>query len=545
MARGIGGLTCVYRDFGASRQRPMRESRATFAAWAVRDPAAAKAKLAEIAPSVIRDTAPERQPPRTRPESRENGGAPDRDDTILHGGHAPREWLPNPLKNMNIFNRLRRSLRETPGSRCQTGGWRSRPPAPPGANGARNRWPAHPRAPRAPGPGRGKADRRVETGRHFPFMGDLPQAMGRTGFRMQSTTTGGAAIVFDRVGKSYPQKGGPDVMALEGISLAVPAGSITGIIGRSGAGKSTLLRMVNGLERPGSGRITVGGRDVGGATAAELRELRREVGMIFQHFNLLSSRTVRGNVALPMEIAGLPAAQIRARVDDLVARVGLEDLANRYPAELSGGQKQRVGIARALATGPKVLLSDEATSALDPQTTHSILELLRDINQKLGLTIVIITHEMQVIKEICDRVAVMENGLVIEEGSVIDLFVRPQTPTTKEFIRTIVSHDLPDIFAGLPFTDTPQPGSNLMLRLSFIGSSANEPVIAGLIRRFNVDVNILFGNIDHLKNTPFGTLLVEVSGDDAAIQSALRYLQEIELGIEVIGYVARNARATA
>ena len=187
-------------------------------------------------------------------------------------------------------------------------------------------------------------------------------------------------------------------------------------------------------------------------------------------------------------------------------------------------------------------MCDEATSALDPQTTQSILELLKDINQKLNLTIVIITHEMQVIKEICDRVAVIENGLIIEEGTVIDLFVRPQTATTKDFIRTIVSHDLPDIFAAIPFSATPSPGSNLMLRLSFIGTSANEPIIAGLIRRFNVDVNILFGNIDHLKATPFGTLLVEVSGEDAAIQAALQYLQEIELGIEVIGYVARNAR---
>lgn len=352
------------------------------------------------------------------------------------------------------------------------------------------------------------------------------------------------SVRFEALGKRYHSSAG-EVNALSAIDLDIPAGSIFGIIGRSGAGKSSLLRTINRLESPTTGRVLVDGKDIAALNENGLVALRRRIGMIFQHFNLLSSRTVYDNIAFPLELAGKSAAEIAAAVNPLLDLVGLADKRNQYPAQLSGGQKQRVGIARALANRPKVLLCDEATSALDPQTTHSILELLRDINQKLGLTIVIITHEMQVIKEICDRVAVMENGLVIEEGSVIDLFVRPQTPTTKEFIRTIVSHDLPDIFAGLPFTDTPQPGSNLMLRLSFIGSSANEPVIAGLIRRFNVDVNILFGNIDHLKNTPFGTLLVEVSGDDAAIQSALQYLQEIELGIEVIGYVARNARATA
>lgn len=333
--------------------------------------------------------------------------------------------------------------------------------------------------------------------------------------------------------------------ALRGVSIHVRQGEIFGVIGKSGAGKSTLIRCINMLERPGSGCVIVDGEELTTMPERQLRDVRKKIGMIFQHFNLLSSRTVYDNIAFPLELAGKTASEIEAAVTPLLDLVGLTDKRNQYPAQLSGGQKQRVGIARALANRPKVLLCDEATSALDPQTTHSILELLRDINQKLGLTIVIITHEMQVIKEICDRVAVMENGLVIEEGSVIDLFVRPQTATTKEFIRTIVSHDLPDIFAALPFTETPQPDSSLMLRLSFIGSSANEPIIAGLIRRFNVDVNILFGNIDHLKNTPFGTLLVEVSGEDAAIQAALQYLQEIELGIEVIGYVARNARTVA
>ena len=348
-------------------------------------------------------------------------------------------------------------------------------------------------------------------------------------------------IELKNLQKTYQGDNG-SLEALRGVSVHVRQGEIFGVIGKSGAGKSTLIRCINMLERPTTGSVIVDGEELTTMPERQLRDVRKKIGMIFQHFNLLSSRTVFDNIAFPLELAGKTATEIEAAVTPLLELVGLADKRNQYPAQLSGGQKQRVGIARALANRPKVLLCDEATSALDPQTTHSILELLKDINQKFNLTIVIITHEMQVIKEICDRVAVIENGLIIEEGSVIDLFVRPQTATTKDFIRTIVSHDLPDIFADIPFSATPSPGSNLMLRLSFIGTSANEPIIAGLIRRFNVDVNILFGNIDHLKATPFGTLLVEVSGEDAAIQAALQYLQEIELGIEVIGYVARNAR---
>lgn len=348
-------------------------------------------------------------------------------------------------------------------------------------------------------------------------------------------------IELKNLHKTY-QGDGKSLEALRGVSVHVSEGEIYGVIGKSGAGKSTLIRCINMLERPTTGSVSVDGEELTTMPEPQLRDMRKKIGMIFQHFNLLSSRTVYDNIAFPLELAGKNRAEIAAAVDPLLELVGLVDKRDQYPAQLSGGQKQRVGIARALANRPKVLLCDEATSALDPQTTQSILELLKDINHKFGLTIVIITHEMQVIKKICDRVAVIENGLIIEEGSVIDLFVRPQTPTTKEFIRTIVSHDLPDIFVGLPFSSIPRPGNNLMLRLSFIGSNANEPIIAGLIRRFNVDVNILFGNIDHLKTTPFGTLLVELSGDDAAIQAALNYLQELELGIEVIGYVARNAR---
>ena len=348
-------------------------------------------------------------------------------------------------------------------------------------------------------------------------------------------------IKLENLHKTYQGDTG-SLEALRGVSAHIEKGEIYGVIGKSGAGKSTLIRCINMLERPTSGSVVVDGEELTTMPERQLRDMRKKIGMIFQHFNLLSSRTVFENIAFPMELAGKSNAEISAAVDPLLELVGLADKKNQYPAQLSGGQKQRVGIARALANNPKVLLCDEATSALDPQTTHSILTLLKDINQRFGLTIVIITHEMQVIKEICDRVAVIENGLIIEEGSVVDLFVRPQTPTTREFIRTIINHDIPEIFADIPFSPVPLPGSTLMLRLSFIGASANEPIIAGLLRRFNVEVNILFGNIDHLKNTPFGTLLVELSGEDSAIQAALNYLNAKELGIEVIGYVARNAR---
>ena len=349
-------------------------------------------------------------------------------------------------------------------------------------------------------------------------------------------------IQLNDIHKTYQGETG-SLEALRGVSVHVREGEIFGVIGKSGAGKSTLIRCINMLERPTRGSVVVDGEELTSMPERQLRESRKKIGMIFQHFNLLSSRTVFDNVAFPLELAGISAAEIAAAVNPLLELVGLADKKSQYPAQLSGGQKQRVGIARALANNPKVLLCDEATSALDPQTTHSILALLKDINQRFGLTIVIITHEMQVIKEICDRVAVIENGLIIEEGSVVDLFVRPQAPTTKEFIRTIVNHDMPDVFSEIQFSPVPLPGSSLMLRLSFIGDSANEPIIAGLIRRFNIDVNILFGNIDHLKNTPFGTLTIELSGEDGAIQAALNYLNAKELGIEVIGYVARNARA--
>lgn len=348
-------------------------------------------------------------------------------------------------------------------------------------------------------------------------------------------------ITLTGITKVYPGQNGP-VHALNGIDLEVQAGEIFGIIGKSGAGKSTLIRCINMLERPTTGQVVVDGQDMTTLSEKQLRQARKRIGMIFQHFNLLSSRTVYGNVAFPLELAGLNKQAITERVRPLLELVGLSEHAGKYPAQLSGGQKQRVGIARALANKPRLLLCDEATSALDPQTTKAILQLLKDINRKFHLTIVLITHEMQVIKEICDRVAVIENGRIIEQGSIVDIFTRPQTTTTREFIKNVLNQDLPPLFDTSRLSPTPVDGGNVLVRLSFVGSSATEPVIAGMIRRCNVDASILYGNIDHIQDTLYGTLTLELAGDEAAIAAALKYLQAHELGLEVIGYVARDVR---
>lgn len=349
-------------------------------------------------------------------------------------------------------------------------------------------------------------------------------------------------INLSGITKTYQGSAG-QVQALKGIDLKIEQGEIFGVIGKSGAGKSTLIRCINMLEQPTTGSVTVDNQELTTMNEQDLRNMRKKIGMIFQHFNLLSSRTVYDNVAFPLELAGKSKEEIAADVLPLLELVGLTDKKDQYPSQLSGGQKQRVGIARALASKPLVLLCDEATSALDPQTTKSILDLLKSINEKLKLTIVLITHEMQVIKEICHRVAVIEGGLIIEQGPVLDIFTKPKSATTREFIRAIINYDLPDIFLDTSFSDTPLPDGNLVLRLSFIGHAAGEPIIAGMIRRFNVDTSILYGNIDHIQSTPFGTLLIELSGEQQNIESALNYLRAKDLGIEVIGYVARNARA--
>ncbi len=335
--------------------------------------------------------------------------------------------------------------------------------------------------------------------------------------------------------QTYPGPTGP-VEALRGIDLHIPPGEVFGIIGRSGAGKSSLVRTINLLNRPTQGAVIVNGRDLTTLNDAELRAARRDIGMVFQHFNLLSSRTVFDNAALPLELAGLSKSEIRERVNPLLDLVGLTELADRYPAQISGGQKQRVGIARALASRPKVLLSDEATSALDPETTRSILDLLRKVNQEMGLTVVLITHQMQVIKQVADRVAVIDAGRIVEQGPVLEVFTRPQQAITKSLIDEIVPQELPasvmarvrQLSAGL------SGGVGQLLRLSYAGESAYQPILSHLIRDLGLELSILHGQIDEIQDQPFGSLAVFASGAAEQIQSAIAHLRQHGVQVEEV-----------
>ena len=335
---------------------------------------------------------------------------------------------------------------------------------------------------------------------------------------------------------TYQGPKGP-VHALRGINLEIASGEVFGIIGRSGAGKSSLVRCLNLLNRPTEGKVMVHGRDLMQLSNAELRAARRDIGMVFQHFNLLSSRTVYDNVALPLELAGVSKEEIYQRVTPLLELVGLDQLSDRYPAQISGGQKQRVGIARALASNPKVLLSDEATSALDPETTRSILDLLRKVNRELGVTVVLITHQMLVIKQIADRVAVIDGGEIAELGSVIDVFTRPQQAITKSLIDEIVPQQLPesvmkrvaDLAAKL------QPGQQgQQLRLSYAGESAYQPILSHLIRELGLDLSILHGQIDEIQEQTFGSLAVYASGEGAKIDAAVTHLRASGVQVQIV-----------
>lgn len=343
-------------------------------------------------------------------------------------------------------------------------------------------------------------------------------------------------IALRDVEKSYPARGkNAMVAALHGVTLDVPKGAILGVIGRSGAGKSTLIRLVNGLERPTSGSVRVDGVDVATLPEAQLRVQRRSIGMIFQHFNLLARRTAFDNIALPLEIAGVSRAEIKARVAPLLNLVGLSDKANRYPAELSGGQKQRVGIARALATNPKVLLSDEATSALDPETTEQILDLLRQINAELQVTVLLITHEMSVIKSVADRVAVIDDGRIVEEGETFDLFTRPQHATTRSFVASITGTALPQHLAGT-LKAQPWSGALALVQLTFQGEGAAQPFLSILTRKLGVDLGIVQAKVDHIAGKPFGTLVVTVPFEAQTITGLIAASQELGLNAEVLGY---------
>lgn len=325
-----------------------------------------------------------------------------------------------------------------------------------------------------------------------------------------------------------------DVQALRGIDLAVAPGEVFGVIGRSGAGKSSLVRTINLLNRPTSGRVVVDGRELTALAEPQLREARRGIGLVFQHFNLLSSRTVFGNVALPLELAGVRPQEIKRRVDELLDLVGLAALRDRYPAQISGGQKQRVGIARALANRPRVLLSDEATSALDPETTRSILALLRQINRDFGLTVVLITHQMQVIKQVADRVAVLDAGRVVEQGEVVQVFTHPRESVTRGLVEDVVPQNLPDSVVarirGLMAGDA-TPGE--LLRLAFAGDRSDQPLLSDLVRRFGLDLNIVHGQVDEIQGRPFGSLAVLARGARGSIVAAVDHLRLAGVRVEV------------
>ena len=336
--------------------------------------------------------------------------------------------------------------------------------------------------------------------------------------------------------QTYRGSQGP-VEALKGIDLTIQPGEVFGIIGKSGAGKSSLVRVINLLNRPTTGQVIVGGQDLTRLNDAQLREARREIGMVFQHFNLLSSRTVFDNAALPLELAGMDKAAIRARVNPLLELVGLAHLADRYPAQISGGQKQRVGIARALASRPKVLLSDEATSALDPETTRSILDLLRQVNRELGLTVVLITHQMQVIKQVADRVAVIEAGRIVEQGRVLDVFTRPQQAITKSLIAEILPQELPASVLDHVRKLAGQLGAGRtgqLLRLSYAGDSAYQPILSQLIRQFGVDMSILHGQVDEIQDETFGSLAVYASGEADSVRGAVAHLRAGGVEVEEV-----------
>lgn len=342
-------------------------------------------------------------------------------------------------------------------------------------------------------------------------------------------------IQFKQVSKTYHSEK-DTVVALRDVDLEIKKGEIFGIIGLSGAGKSTLIRSINQLEIPQTGSVIVQGVDITKLVGNDLREARRKIGMIFQHFNLLSSRTVFDNIGFPLEVAGYKPSDIKKRVLELLDLVGLSDKMTAYPSQLSGGQKQRVGIARALANHPEILLCDEATSALDPQTTISILKLLRDINRRFGLTIVLITHEINVIKEICDSVAIINNGQIIESGPVVQLFSNPQTEIAQDFIRTATNDKIPENLQALIHSQTGAGAGNL-LRIFFQGEAAKEPIITSLIRRFNLNVNILFANLDFIHDTPFGSLIVDLTGAREDVPAAIAFLREQGCRIEVLNGV--------
>lgn len=326
--------------------------------------------------------------------------------------------------------------------------------------------------------------------------------------------------------------------AINGISLNVKRGEILGIIGRSGAGKSTLIRCINGLEKPNSGSIRIEGREISHLTESQLQPVRRRVGMVFQHFNLLSAKTIEDNIALPLKIAGQKPEQRKKRVAELLDLVDLADKAKHYPSQLSGGQKQRIGIARALAAEPALLLSDEATSALDPETTQSILELLKNINKQLGLTILLITHEMDVIRRIADRVIVLDKGEIAEQGPVWQVFAHPSAPTTQSLLQ-VLTPQLPEVIANRLSSHVQD---DAVVRVKISGEAAKRPLFNDLTYATGVTAHLLHGSMDTIQNQPIGTLFLQISAKDQnRLKAAIDYLTQNSDATEVLGYVSGDA----
>ncbi len=345
-------------------------------------------------------------------------------------------------------------------------------------------------------------------------------------------------IKLNSIYKKY-HSGSNTVSALQNINFSVSPGKIMGIIGPSGAGKSTLIRMINLLERPDQGSIIIDGMNLLHLNREELMEARRKIGMIFQQFHLLSSRTVFGNIALPLELLGYSKKDIQHRVTELLKLVNLEDKSEAYPAALSGGQKQRVAIARALAPSPKVLLCDEATSALDPKTTHSILKLLQDINRKLGLTILLITHEMDVIKAICDEVAILDQGKLVERGTVTSIFSNATTPIAREFINATFHLKIPEEYASR-MKSSPCDQSYPLVKLGFTGNTVDKPLISEACRLFNIDISILSADVEYAGGIKFGYLLAELFGTQHQCKAAQQFFIQNHIQLEVLGYVLIN-----
>ncbi|MBE4110519.1 methionine ABC transporter ATP-binding protein MetN [Vibrio parahaemolyticus] len=331
-------------------------------------------------------------------------------------------------------------------------------------------------------------------------------------------------------------QGSKEILALKDINLHIAKGTIFGVIGSSGAGKSTLIRCVNMLEAPSSGSIIVDCVDLTTLSKKQLVETRRNIGMIFQHFNLLSSRTVFDNVALPLELAGKDKSQITTKVTELLKLVGLADKHESYPSNLSGGQKQRVAIARALASDPSVLLCDEATSALDPATTQSILELLKEINRKLNITILLITHEMEVVKSICHEVAIIGGGELVEKGTVGDIFAHPKTELAHEFIRSTLDLSIPEDYQARLQPNRVE-GSYPLVRMEFTGATVDAPLMSQISRKYNIDVSILSSDLDYAGGVKFGMMVAELFGNEQDDSAAIEYLREHNVKVEVLGYV--------